>query len=161
LGNDFFKQTSSKIDYAKRYLDLSGINVPFFSPETIIASPRSESLFYVRVGNPEIKIEYIPKLKIAHGIYLEDTIVENVSGKAYLNVISTLVEKVEFQVPTLRLKPLNELLDNYESNVEAQNNQREVANTQFNSIYQEDNEVHCEIPNININSKKRPERKNK
>jgi len=56
LGNDFFKQTSSKIDYAKGYLNVSGINVPFFSPETIIASPRSESLFFVRVGNPEIKI---------------------------------------------------------------------------------------------------------
>jgi len=113
LGNDFFKQTSSKIDYAKGYLDVSGINVPFFSPETIIASPRSESLFFVRVGNPEIKIGYIPKLKIAHGIYLGDTIVENVSGKAYLNVISTLDEEVEVQVPTLRLKPLNELFDNY------------------------------------------------
>jgi len=65
---------------------ISGINVTFFSPETIIASPRSESLFYVRVRNPEIKIGCIPKLKIAHGIYLGDTIVENVSGKAYLNV---------------------------------------------------------------------------
>jgi len=67
----------------------------FFSPETIIASPRLESLFYVRVGNPETKIGYIPKLKIAYGIYLGDTIVENVSEKAYLNVILTLDEKVE------------------------------------------------------------------
>jgi len=81
LGNDFFKQTSSKMDYAKGYLDVSGINVPFFSPETIIASPRSESLFYVRVGKPKIKIGYIPKLKIVHGFYLGDTI-ENISGKA-------------------------------------------------------------------------------
>jgi len=38
---------------------VSRINVPFFSPETIIASPRSEYLFYVRVENPEIKIGYI------------------------------------------------------------------------------------------------------
>jgi len=44
----------------------------------------------VRLGNPEIKIRYILKLKIAYGIYLGDTIIENVSGKAYLNVISTL-----------------------------------------------------------------------
>ncbi|KYN30383.1 hypothetical protein ALC56_15310 [Trachymyrmex septentrionalis] len=87
LGNDFFKQTSSKIDYAKGYLDISGITIPFFSPETITASPRTESLFYVRIENPEIKIGYIPKIKIAHGIYLGDTIVENVFGKAFLNVI--------------------------------------------------------------------------
>jgi len=52
------------------------------SPETIIASPRLESLFYVRVENPEIKIEYILRIKIAHGIYLGDIIVESVSGKA-------------------------------------------------------------------------------
>ncbi|KYQ60105.1 hypothetical protein ALC60_00849 [Trachymyrmex zeteki] len=53
-------------------LKLNGINE---------SSPRSESSFYVKIENPEIKIGYIPKLKIAHGIYLEDTIVENVSGK--------------------------------------------------------------------------------
>jgi len=88
LSNDFFKQTSSKIDYANGHLNVSGINIPFFSQETITASPRTESLFYVRIGNPEIKIGYIPRLKIIHGIYLGDTIVENVSGKAYLNVIS-------------------------------------------------------------------------
>ncbi|KYN27992.1 hypothetical protein ALC57_02598 [Trachymyrmex cornetzi] len=85
----------------------SGIRIPFLSPETIIASPRSEPLFYVRIENPEIKIGYVPKLKIAHGIYLGATIVENVSGKAYLNVISTLDEEVEVQVPTLRLFFLN------------------------------------------------------
>jgi len=63
--------------------------VPFFSPETITMQPRSESLFYVRIVNPEIKIGYILRLKVEHGIYLGDTIVENVSGKAYLNIIST------------------------------------------------------------------------
>jgi len=46
----------------------------------------------MRIRNPEIRIGYISKLKIGHGIYLEDTIVENVSEKAYLNVISILDE---------------------------------------------------------------------
>jgi len=146
----FSKIDYAKIDHAIGYLDVSGINVPFFSPETIITSSRSESLFYVRVENPEIKIGYIPKLKIAHGIYLGDIIVENVSGKAYLNVISTLDEEV--QVLTLRLKSLNKLFDNYESNVEAQDNQKEVKDMQFNSI-QEDNQTHCEISNTNDNSR--------
>jgi len=45
----------------------------------------------------------------------------------------------EVQIPTLRLKPLNELFDNYESNVEVQDDQREVADMQFNSIHQENN----------------------
>jgi len=102
---------------------------------------------------------YIPKLKIAHGIYLGDTIVENVSGKAYLNVISTLDEEVKVQVSTLRLKPLKELFNNYESTIEAQDDQREVADMQFNSIHQEDNQIHCEIPNINSRDDK--EEKNK
>jgi len=151
LGNDFFQQTSSKIDYAKGYLDISGINVPFFSPETIIASPRSESLFYVRVANPEVKIGYIPRLKITHGIYLGDTIVENVSGKAYLNVISTLDEETEVQVPTLRLKPLDELFDNHESNIEAQDNQEKVAEMQSCFTHPRDNQIHKEISYDNAN----------
>jgi len=69
----------------------------------------------VRIGNPEIKVGCVPKLKIAHGIYLGDMIVENVSGKAYLNVISTLDEEVE--VPTLRLKSLNDLTTIAQANV--------------------------------------------
>jgi len=79
LGNDFFQQISSK-DYAKGYLDISGINTFLFTRNH--QHLRSESLFYVWVANSEIKIGYIPKLKITHEIYLGNTIVENVSGKA-------------------------------------------------------------------------------
>jgi len=74
-----------------------------------------------------------------------------------------LDKEVEIQVPTLRLKLLNKLFDNYESNVEAQDNQREVADMQFNSIHLI---LYKKIikfiarSNINVNSK-RPERKNK
>lgn len=56
LSNNFFKQISSKI--VKGYLDVGRIKVLFSSPEIIIAAPRSESLFYVRVRNPEIKVGY-------------------------------------------------------------------------------------------------------
>jgi len=48
-----------------------------------------------------------------------------------LNVISTLDEEVEVQVPTLCLKPLNELFDNDSSSIEKQDDQREIANTQI------------------------------
>jgi len=64
---------SVKLEQNTASKDKSGMNVPFFSLETIITSSRSESLFYVRIGNSEIKIEYIPKLKIARRIYLGDT----------------------------------------------------------------------------------------
>jgi len=150
LGNDFFKQTSSKIDYAKGYLIVSGINVPFLSPEVIIVPPRSESLFYVRVENPEIKVGYIPRLKIAYGIHLGDTLVENVSGKAYLKVISTLDKEIEVQVPTLRLKPLNELFNNHELNNETRNNKKEVTKMQTN-IGNDD--APCEISDGNNKDK--------
>ncbi|KYN50254.1 Zinc finger CCHC domain-containing protein 13, partial [Cyphomyrmex costatus] len=132
LGNDFFQQTFSKIDYAKGYLDVSGINIPFFSPETIIATPRSESLFYVRVENPDVKVGYVPRIKVAHGIYLGDTIVENISGKAYLKVISTLDEEIEVQVPTLRLKPLNEIFDNEKQNTQGELNIQNNSNDEIN-----------------------------
>ena len=98
----------------------------------------------MRIGNPEIKIGYIPKLKIAHGIYLGNTIVENVSGKAYLSVISTLDEEVEVQVPTLRLKPLNELFDNDSSSIEMRGNQNEIINVQSCLTHPKDIQIHFE-----------------
>jgi hypothetical protein len=141
LGNDFFKQTSSKINYAKECLDISGINVPFFSPETIVAPPRSESTFYIRVENPEIKIGYLPKLKIAHGIYSKETIVENISGKAYFKIISTLDEEVEVQVPTLRLKSLNEIFNDPEADNETQRHREEAHYKKFNKNNEEEPET--------------------
>ncbi|KYM82845.1 hypothetical protein ALC53_06691, partial [Atta colombica] len=36
--------------------DVSGIITPFFFREIITASPGTESLFYVRIENPEVKI---------------------------------------------------------------------------------------------------------
>jgi len=53
---------------------VSGINIPFSSPETI-SSPRSELLFYVKIENPKLKIGYISKIEVAHGIYLGDIII--------------------------------------------------------------------------------------
>ena len=152
LGNDFFEQNSSKIDYAKGYLDISGIKVPFLSPETVIAPPRTESLFYVRVENPEIKIGYIPRIKIAHGIYLGDTIVEAVSGKAYLNIISTLDEEVEVQVPTLRLKPLDELFDNHKLTIEKQDDRTKTTDIQvdFSGLNHQERK---EMPNCDADLK--------
>jgi len=92
-----------KIDYAKGYLNISGVNISFHQ-KSIITPSRLESLFCEnRKSREMIKIGYVPKLKIAHEIYLGDTIVENVSGNAYLKVISMLDEEVEIEVPTFHL----------------------------------------------------------
>jgi len=65
----------------------------------------------MRIGNPKIKIGCILKLKITHGIYLGNTIVEKCfSGKAYLNVISTLDEEIEVQVSILCFKFISRTL---------------------------------------------------
>lgn len=104
-------------------------------------SALEQSLFYV-IENPEEKIGYIPRLKIAQGIYLGNTIVENVSGKVYLNIISTLNEDVEVQVPILRLL-LNELFDNYGLNKGVQNHQEEITNMQPNLEHPGDDRIDC------------------
>jgi len=101
------------------------------SPETIIAS----TLFILRQSRKSWNKDWIPEIKIAHGIYLGDTIIENVSGKAYLNVISTLDEEVEVQVPILRFKPIDELFDNHELNIKTQDDQTEIMDIQVDFIY--------------------------
>jgi len=85
--------------------------------------------------------------------------VENVSGKAYLNVTSTRVldEETEVQVPTLRLKPLDELFDNHESNIETQSNQGKVAETQSCISHPRDNQIHKEIFYNDANLKNKEE----
>ncbi|KAL6268160.1 hypothetical protein P5V15_001254 [Pogonomyrmex californicus] len=128
LGNDFFKQTLSKIDYAQGRIDVSGIQIPFLSLETIVASPRSESLFYVRVGNPNIKIGYVPKLKIIHRIYLEDTVVENL-GKNIFKYHKHTGRRSRGQVPIINLKSLNEMVDLCETRIKTLDYQKELTNS--------------------------------
>ncbi|KAG5308157.1 POLX protein, partial [Pseudoatta argentina] len=130
------------MDYAKEYLDTSGIKIPFLLSKTIIAPPRSE--FTLRQSRKSRNKNWISRIKIANGIYLGDTIVEIVSGKAYLSVISTLDEKVEVQVPTLRFKPVDELFDNYKLNIKTQNDRTEITDMQIDFRYpnhQEGNEL--------------------
>ena len=61
------------------------------------------------------------------------------SLEKFLNVISTLDEEVEVQVPTLRLKPLNKLFDNYEGY------RIETADMQAKFVYPENNQKNCEV----------------
>ncbi|EZA49467.1 hypothetical protein X777_12323, partial [Ooceraea biroi] len=133
LGNDFFVHTGSKIDYADGYLEISDMKIPFFSPETIIVPPRSESSFYIRLQNPNVKIGYLPKIDLTQGIYLGDTIVDNVNGKAHLPIISTLDKEVKIRVPILRMIPLSEYLDDLLADLsnDQLNKQKKEENTEM------------------------------
>ncbi|RLU27171.1 hypothetical protein DMN91_000970, partial [Ooceraea biroi] len=141
LGNNFFVYTGSKIDYADGYLEMSDMKIPFFTSETIIVPPRSESAFYIRLQNLEVKIGYVPKITLTQGIHLGDTIADNVNGKAHLPIISTLDKEVEIRVPTLRMVPLNEYLDDLLADLsnEQSNKQKEEGNMETASIEDYDN----------------------
>jgi len=106
LGNDSFKQISSKIDYEgiSRYIR-NYYTLLFFKNHYSISANRIIVLHENRKS--EIKIEYIPKIKVAHEIYLGDTIVENVSEKAFLNVISTLISTHIFWTKKWRSRYIN------------------------------------------------------
>ncbi|XP_036141910.1 uncharacterized protein LOC118646187 [Monomorium pharaonis] len=170
LGNDFFYQTSAKINYAKGHLDVFGINLPFFSPEMIIVAPRLKSPFYIRVENPEIRIGDIPRLKIAHGIYAIETLAEVSSGKAYIDVVSNLDEEIEVQVPTLRLRSFSivdqevsnkiyeeEIKENINNkdktnnncNVNLKNDEDKIINENKNIIEEENKTINKEIQMLN------------
>ncbi|EZA48210.1 hypothetical protein X777_14231 [Ooceraea biroi] len=126
--------TGSKIDYADGYLEISDMKIPFFSPETIVP-PRSESSFYIRLQNPDVKIGYLPNIDLTQGIYLGDTIVDNVNGKAHLPIISTLDKEVKIRVPILRIIPLSDYLDDLLADLsnEQMNNQEKEGNTEMAS----------------------------
>ncbi|KYN39383.1 hypothetical protein ALC56_06201, partial [Trachymyrmex septentrionalis] len=97
-GPNIIKETfipkSSTIDY-NNILKLNGINE---YPVYIFGKITLSVFIEKKIENPEIKTVYIPRIKITHGIYLGDTIVESVSGKSYLNIISTL-DEVEVLAP--------------------------------------------------------------
>ncbi|KAL0111266.1 hypothetical protein PUN28_012870 [Cardiocondyla obscurior] len=140
LGNDFFKQTNSRIDYAEGHLEISGERISFSTPETITVPPQGESLFFVRISNPEIEVGYVPRMKVVHGIYLGDTVATNEDGKTYLNIISTLSEPIEVQVPTIQLLPLSEMqVGNIEKNNEEWQTVEMSRDSEVKKIYDEEN----------------------
>lgn len=61
---------------------------------------------------------------------------ENIDGKAYLNVQSTLDEEMNVHVPILCLTPLNSLLGNQEINFEILKDQEQPTNKKEEITYQ-------------------------
>ncbi|RLU20776.1 hypothetical protein DMN91_007390 [Ooceraea biroi] len=72
LGSDFFKQFKIKLNYELNQLEWGNISIPFEAKEILTIPARANSQIYIQVVNPEIKEGYVPRLKLAEGVYLED-----------------------------------------------------------------------------------------
>lgn len=106
LGSEFLRG-ASKLDFKRKYILWQGIEIPFAQQETVVAPARSQSTFYVRVGNANhVTSGYVPRLFAGDGIYLGDAVVTNRDGRAYLRVINTNNTDKELIVPTIELREI-------------------------------------------------------
>jgi len=111
LGSDFLRDAST-INLSKHYVEWQGTKIPFSSRETIVVPARSQAAFYLRIKNPQIKIGYVPRLRVGEGVFLGDAIVTNRDGKAYVHVINSNNEDRELIVPVVDLQEIEQISDN-------------------------------------------------
>jgi len=111
LGSDFLRDAST-INLSKHYVEWQGTKIPFSSRETIVVPARSQAAFYLRIKNPQIKIGYVPRLRVCEGVFLGEAIVTNREGKAYVHVINSNDEDRELTVPVIDLQEIEQISDN-------------------------------------------------
>jgi len=111
LGSDFLRDAST-INLSERYIEWQGTKIPFSTRETIVIPARSQAAFYLRVNNPQIKIGYVPRLRVCEGVFLGEAIVTNREGKAYIHIINSNDEDKELTVPVIDLQEIERVSDN-------------------------------------------------
>jgi len=111
LGSDFLRDATN-INLLEKYIEWQGTKIPFSSRETVVIPARSQSTFYVRIKNPQIKIGYVPRLSVCEGVYLGDAVVMNRGGKAYMRVVNTNEIDRELVVPTVELQEIEQISSN-------------------------------------------------
>jgi len=115
LGSDFLRDASS-INLSEKYVEWQGTKIPFSSRETVVIPARAQSTFYIRVKNPQVKIGYVPRLRVCEGVYLGDAVVTNRDGRAYIRVINTSDTDRELIVPTVELQEIESISSNGPTN---------------------------------------------
>ncbi|KYN02598.1 hypothetical protein ALC62_06581 [Cyphomyrmex costatus] len=59
---------------------------------------------YAMIGFPSSKSGYVPRLNVHDGVYLENAVVTNRGGKAYLRAFNTNPDEVSIIVPSVKLE---------------------------------------------------------
>lgn len=76
LGSDFLRNVST-INLLDHHLEWHENIILFSSLETIVVPARSQTTFYLRLNNPEIKFDRIPRIHLCNGDYLGNAVVTN------------------------------------------------------------------------------------
>lgn len=108
LGSDFLRDATN-INFQEQRLEWQGVRIPFSTRETMVIPARSQTTFYFKIENPQVKVGYVPRLRIGKGIYAGDAAVSNREGKAYIRVINTCDEDKEILVPSVRLVEIEQM----------------------------------------------------
>ena len=89
LGSKFFQDNSLSINYTSKCLEIENHCYRFKSINTFTIPARTVTKFYVNIKNTEKSEGYVPRLHIQDGVYVGDTVVKNLKGKAYLKFANT------------------------------------------------------------------------
>ncbi|KAH0563596.1 hypothetical protein KQX54_002791 [Cotesia glomerata] len=114
VGSEFFATHGAKIDYENKIFEIDNQKYPFKQANRVTNGvmyipPRSESTFYVKVNNPQIREGYIPKLKLCKGVFAGSCLVSIRKNRAYLQVYNTTEDEVAVRIPTLTTREIERI----------------------------------------------------
>ena len=110
LGSTFFTEHNACINYGNQLITWRNCSFHFKEKESIIVPPRTNSGVTIRISNPEIKTGYIPRMKIdREGVYAGESVVTCINDKAYIRIINTLNDPIEFFIPTIKILEIAEI----------------------------------------------------
>jgi len=106
LGSEFLSDVG-KINFVEQTVDWRDASFPFEQWETVTIPARSNAVLSIKIMNEEVKIGYVPRLRLDDRVCLGDAVVTNRNGKAYLRAFNIDTEDLEIRVPSVELEEID------------------------------------------------------
>jgi len=109
FGNRFLKDSApTLIQY-----DVQGFvkwhGIPCTRLDIVLISARTVKVFYIKIKNPEVETDLVPRLHLGDSLYAGNALVKNRSGSAYIKIISTRDTDERIIDPEIELEELDKI----------------------------------------------------
>ncbi|KAI4473591.1 hypothetical protein M0804_015271 [Polistes exclamans] len=108
LGDNFYEQTQTTIDYENRYLHFDKSYIPFRESDVVLLAAKQPTKVIINILNPELHEGILVGQEPVHGVYFKRSTIKHNKGRTVIDIFNDTEDAVVISLPTLLILPLEE-----------------------------------------------------